>query len=217
MLKALIAVRGGSLRVKNKNIRTFANKNLLVIKIEQLLRINKIDEVCVNSECEEMLKIAKNLGATTIKRDSKFATSECSINDAWEHMAQNMECHHVLYTNVTNPLIEDETYDKCIEKYFSLSQQDSLNTVSLIKEFLWLNGKPINYKEDQQPRSQDLPDVIHPNFAINILKRETMIKNRSVIGKNFYPYILGKIESIDIDDEEDFLIAELLYKKRLIK
>jgi N-acylneuraminate cytidylyltransferase len=217
MLKALIAVRGGSVRVKNKNIRPFADKNLLIIKIEQLLRIKEIQDICVNSECDDMLKLAKKLGATPIKREAKFATNECSINDAWENMAQNMSCDHILYTNVTNPLIKDETYSSCIEKYFSLSKEDSLNTVSLVKEFLWMDGKSLNYDANNQPRSQDLPDVIHPNFAINILKKETMIKNRSVLGKNFYPYVLGKIESIDIDDEEDFLIAELLYKKRVEK
>ena len=189
MLKALIAVRGGSIRVKNKNIRPFAGKNLLVIKIEQLLRINKIQEICVNSECDNMLKIAKNLGATPIKREARFATNECSINDVWEHMAQNMDCDHILYTNVTNPLIEDKTYDSCIEKYFSLSKEESLNTVSLVKEFLWMDGKSLNYDANNQPRSQDLPDVIHPNFAINILKKETMIKNRSVLGKNFHRFL----------------------------
>jgi N-acylneuraminate cytidylyltransferase len=203
MLKALIAVRGGSLRVKNKNIRDFANKNLLIIKIEQLLRISEIQEICVNSDCDKMLKIAKKLGATPVKREAKFATNECSINDVWENMASNMNCDHILYTNVTNPLIKDETYRDCIKKYFSLSKEDSLNTVSLVKECLWVDGVPLNYDANNQPRSQDLPDVIHPNFAINILKKETMVKNKSVLGKNFYPYILGKIESIDIDEKED--------------
>jgi len=214
MLKALVAVRGGSLRVKNKNIRSFGGKNLLTIKLEQLLRIPQIEEICVSSDSPEMLKIAEELGVTPMKRDPKYASNECSINDVWEHLAQSMECENVLYTNVTNPLVEDKTYIDCIEKYFSLSTYDSLNTASLVKEFLWMNGKSLNYDSDNQPRSQDLPDVFHPNFAINILKRETMEKNRSVLGKNFYPYLMGKIESIDIDDEEDFLVAQLLYIRR---
>jgi len=212
MLKALIPVRSGSVRVKNKNIRPFANSTLLEIKIRQLLRIDKIDEVCVSSDSDEMLKMAKSLGATPVRRDAKYASSDSLINDVWAHMSQNIVCEHVLYTNVTNPLVRDETYDKCIKQYFeSIDDYDSLNTVSIIKEFLWLGEKPINYDWKKQPRSQDLPDVFYPNFAINILKRATMENQRSVIGKKFYPYALDKIESIDIDDEEDFLIADLLY------
>ena len=164
-----------------------------------------------------MLKTAKNLGATPVLRPAEYASDECSINDAWEYMAQQMDCGHILYTNVTNPLIEDETYKKCINKYSVnsiTSNYESLNTVSLVKEFLWLDGEPLNYKADAQPRSQDLPDVFHPNFAINIISRESMIKNKSVIARKFYPYFIGKIESIDIDDNEDFRMAELLYLNR---
>ena len=214
MLKALIPVRSGSVRVKNKNIRQFCNSTLLHIKVEQLLRIDRVDEVCVSSDSDEMLKVAKELGATPIKRDIKYSSSESQINDVWYHIAQNIDAEHVLYTNVTNPLINDETYQRCIDKYSEIGDRyDSLNTVTMVKEFLWLNGKPLNYAWDNQPRSQDLPDVFYPNFAINILKRETMEKQRSIIGENFYPYTLGKIESIDIDDEEDFITAELLYRR----
>ena len=196
MLKALIAVRSGSMRVKNKNIRQFGDSNLLTIKIKQLQRIPGIKEICVSSDSEEMLLIAKNLGATPMKRPAEFASNECSINDAWEYMAKQMDCNHILYTNVTNPLVKDKTYKECIEKY-SLnsvtSPYESLNTVSLVKEFLWLDGKPLNYKADAQPRSQDLPDVFHPNFAINIISRDTMINSKSVIANNFYPFITSLV------------------------
>jgi N-acylneuraminate cytidylyltransferase len=216
-IKAIIPVRAGSIRVKNKNNKPFAGKNLLLIKIEQLLRIKEIDEVCVNSESEEMLELAKKAGATPVKRLEKFSTNECSINDVWEHMADNIECEHVIYTNATNPLVKDETYKKCIEKYFSLSSNMSLNTVTAIKEFLWMKNKPINYDPYNQPRSQDLPEVFHPNFAINIIKKDIMKKTKSIISSNFFPYYLDKIESVDIDDEHDFLIAELLYKETALK
>jgi N-acylneuraminate cytidylyltransferase len=216
-IKAIIPVRAGSIRVKNKNIKPFAGKNLLILKIEQLLRIKEIDEVCVNSESEEMLELAKKSGATPVKRLDKFSTNECSINDVWEHMADNIDCEHVIYTNVTNPLVKDDTYKKCIEKYFSLPPGMSLNTVTLVKEFLWMNKTPVNYDPNNQPRSQDLPDVFHPNFAINIIKRDIMKKNKSIISRDFSPFYLDKIESVDIDDEHDFLIAELLYKETVLK
>ena len=61
MIKALIPVRAGSQRVKNKNIRPFADSSLLEIKIKQMQRIKELDGVIVNSDSDEMLDIAKSL------------------------------------------------------------------------------------------------------------------------------------------------------------
>jgi CMP-N-acetylneuraminic acid synthetase len=215
MLKALVPVRAGSERVINKNIRAFAGSSLLELKVNQLLRIPEIDEVCVSSDCSDMLSLASRLGATPVERDPAYATSDIAMNDVYEHLALSMDCDDVLYTNVTSPLVTDETYRECIEKYFSLSDHDSLSTVTLLKENLWLNGLAINYDPDYHPRSQDLPDIVYLNFAINIIKRSDMLSRRNVIGNKFYPWILGKIESMDIDDEEDFKIAELIYQEEM--
>jgi len=212
MLKALVPVRAGSERVINKNIRPFAGSNLLELKVNQLLRIPEIDEVCVSSDCSNMLSLAKELGATPIERDPIYATSNVAMNDVYKHLALNMDCDHILYANVTSPLVTDETYRRCIEKYFSLSGYDSLNTVTSIKENLWLDDVPINYDPSEHPRSQDLPNIVYLNFAINIIKRSGMISRRNVIGNKFYPWVLGKIESMDIDDEEDLRIAEMIYQ-----
>jgi CMP-N-acetylneuraminic acid synthetase len=214
-IKALIPVRAGSVRVVNKNIKPFCGTNLLALKIEQMLRIKEIDEVCVSSESQEMLDIAKDLGATPIRRDAKFASNECSPNDVWEHIADNIDCEYILYTAVTNPLVKDDSYRNCIEKYFSLDENVySLNTVTSVKEFLWMGNSPVNYDPNNQPKSQDLPEVFHLNFAINILRRDLMKKHKSILLKNFFPFYLDKIESTDIDDVHDFLIAELLYKNQ---
>jgi N-acylneuraminate cytidylyltransferase len=162
-----------------------------------------------------MLDIAKDLGATPIRRDAKFASNECSPNDVWEHIADNIDCEYILYTAVTNPLVKDDSYRNCIEKYFSLDENVySLNTVTSVKEFLWMGNSPVNYDPNNQPKSQDLPEVFHLNFAINILRRDLMKKHKSILLKNFFPFYLDKIESTDIDDVHDFLIAELLYKNQ---
>ena len=58
-ISALIAVRSGSVRVKNKNLRRFCESNLLELKIKQLKEIDGLDQIVVNSNCDEMLNIAK--------------------------------------------------------------------------------------------------------------------------------------------------------------
>ena len=179
IIKALIPVRSGSKRVKNKNIRPFAGSSLLEIKIKQLQRINNLDGIVVNSNDDTMLEIAKSLGADTVKRDEYYARD-----------------------NVTNEMYtsKDESFD-------------SINTANLVKEFLWLDNKPINYNPEKTPKSQDLPDIKALNFAINIIDRDNLITRSHYIGKKPLLYLVDDIEAIDIDNMIDFEFAEFMYKK----
>lgn len=213
IIKALIPVRSGSKRVKNKNIRPFAGSNLLEIKINQLKRIKRLDGIVVNSNDDEMLSIAKNLGVETVKRDEYYAGDNVT-NEMYKNIAQNCNSDIIMYTNVTSPCIKDSTIETAIDFYFANNDKfDSVNTAHYIKEFLWLDGKPINYKLEKTPKSQDLPDIMALNFAINIIKRERLIELSHYVGRTPYLYPVDKIEAIDIDDMIDFEFAEFMYKK----
>ena len=219
-MKALIPVRSGSLRVKNKNLKPFAGSSLLELKVRQLLKIKNLgllEDVVVNSNCDTMLNIAKNLGASTVKRDEYFASNEVVANELYENMAQNIETDDILIANVTNPMIKDETIAKCILEYESnLNKFDSLATVNSVKHFLWLDNKPINYNPDKKPRSQDLPNIISLNHAISILPLEIMLRKKDILGYNPNFYLVNDIEGVDIDNDIDFEFAEFLYNKLIL-
>ena len=216
-IKALIPVRSGSQRVKNKNIAPFANTSLLEIKIKQLLRITGLDGVVVNSNSDEMLEIAGSLGAETIKRDEYFASSGVSMNEVYENMAQNMECDTVLFADATNPLIKDETIIRVLNDWKTINDSyDSIATVHSIKEFMWLNGKPLNYDADNKPRSQDLPNIQALNYAVHILPRELMICKKDIVGYKPKFVEINEIEATDIDTPTDFEFAEFMYKKLML-
>ena len=212
-VSALIAVRSGSVRVKNKNIRTFNDSTLLELKIKQLQSVKEIKDVVVNSNSDEMLSIAKNLGAKTVKRDDYYASNTISMSSVFEHMAKNMDCENILYANCTNPMVSMNSYSDAIRIFLNNTPAyDSLVSCHDIKEFLYLDGKALNYDPMNQPRSQDLPNVIALNFAISIISKSDMIKNRNIIGMNPYFYKLNEVESLDIDTPLDFFIAEKLYQ-----
>lgn len=213
----LIAVRGGSKRVPKKNIKPFCNSSLLEIKVKQALSINGIQNVFVSSDDNEMLEIAGDLGATPLKRNPLFATDSVPMGDVYVHLASSLESDNIMWTPVTSPLVKDETVQKCVEIYHNLEGFDSLVTTTAVNEYLWLGNNAINYDPKNHPRSQDLPDVYCLNFAINILPRHLMIKNKNILGDNFYSYMLDDVESIDVDTEFDFMIAEMLYKKMRMK
>lgn len=214
-IKALIAVRSGSERVVNKNLRPFAGSNLLELKIKQLKAIKELAGIVVNSNDDRMLEIAGKLGVETVKRDPYFATSSVSMSDVYQNMAENIDTDIVMYANVTNPLVNTESYVNGIKTFKEISGKfDSLNSAHLIKEFMFLDNQPINYDLLHQPRSQDLPNIYALNFAFSILTKEHMVQYKNVIGHSPYMYELTEAESIDIDTEFDFEIAEFLYKKK---
>jgi CMP-N-acetylneuraminic acid synthetase len=214
-MKALIPVRQGSQRVTNKNIRPFANSSLLEIKINQLKRIDAIEEICVNSDCDYMLSVAKRLGATPIKRDAYYASSSIPMNEVWKNMAENIDSDIIMYVNVTNPLVTDKTYKDICSLWNNLeAKYDSISTTHTVREYLWHMGRPLNYDPTSHPRSQDLPEYLGLNFAVSVIPKDILINKKSIIGNNFYPYIIDNIQAIDIDEEIDFEIAEMLYERR---
>ena len=95
----------------------------------------------------------------------------------------------------------------------SRNNYDSLNTVTEVREFLYLNKKPINFNPNKSPNSQNLPDIVKLNFAITIISKELMFKKRSLIGYKPLFYKLDEIEGLDIDTITDFEFAEYMHKK----
>lgn len=215
-IKALVAVRSGSVRVQNKNIKPFAGSTLLDLKLQQLKRIPNLDGVVVNSNSDEMLAIAEKYGCEAVKRDEYYASNSVSMSDVYKNMAENFSGDIVAYINVTNPLLKDETIIKAIEMYkrfIETREFDSLNSAHLIKEFMFENNMPINYDLKHQPRSQDLPDIAALNFAISIISKEKMIECKNVVGYKPNIYVIDEVEATDIDNPIDFEFAEFVYKK----
>lgn len=215
-MTAVIPVRSGSTRCKNKNIRDFGDTNLLRKKIEVLKQIDEIDEILVSSNCDEMLKIASDLGVSTHKRDEKFSNSECSGKDLYCELANNIKNEIMLYTPCVTPFVTPQQYKICINKWKNIDDlNDSVNTVNKFVNFLWYNNKPINYDCANTPPSQNLPIYYVPNFGINIIKTKDVLKNKNIIGKNPHFVESSAISGIDIDHPHEFVISELLYNHNI--
>lgn len=212
MITAVIAVRKGSQRVKNKNIRPFGTNNMLEMKLQLLKQVKEIDNIIVNSDCDLMLKIAKNYGVNTHKREGYFASSECTNSEFHGHIADVTKCDTIFLAPVCSPFVSIDSHKNSI-KYYINNNFDSVTSVEEVKNHLWLNGKPLNYDLNNVPNSQDLPDVVKLTYGITIVDRNIMKKYKRVIGNNPGFYKLNEIESVDIDTEYDFLVAEQLYKK----
>ena len=90
-ITAVIPVRKGSVRVKNKNLKPFANTNLLELKINQLKQVKLVDDIVVSSDCDTMLSIAESHGIKThkemtilpvLKQQTLSFSKPCRVIDA---------------------------------------------------------------------------------------------------------------------------------------
>ncbi len=216
-ITAVVPVRKGSQRVPSKNLRPFADTTILELKIKTLKESNLFDDIVVNTDSDEAIAIAIANGVSYHKRDEYFASSVCSGSDFAVHLAETTDTDIFVYSPSTSPFTTIETMRDCLNKFNASEDTDCVSTVTAVKDFLWLDGKAINYDPQNTPRSQDLPGIVALNFGFTVIAKETIIKNKNFIGTNPIFVVTGDVESIDIDDELDFYIAEQIYKRTMLE
>lgn len=219
-ITAVIPIRTGSQRVRDKNLRPFGDTNLMELKIQNLLKVPELDSIIVNTNSEDAIGIVENNylreGVKYHHREEYYASSQCSGSEFFHHLGEVTDTDLFVYCPCTSPFIQPQTISQCIQMFKSSSDCDCIATVSSIKEFLWLDGKPVNYDPLHAPNSQNLPDVVALNFGVTVISREDLIRNRNIIGKHPKFVLTTDIESIDIDTPLDFYIAEQIYKKTIL-
>jgi len=216
-IAAVIAVRGGSKRIKDKNISSFGENNLLIHKIKQLKKVKKIDSVIVTSDSKVMLDMAKNEGAIGYKRSERSSADNAPMHIIIEEVCKNISVDHVIFAPCVCPLFDE--FDRGIAEYFDNIKKghDSLIAVIPLKEFFWdTNGKPINYKDrSNPPLSQELEPIYKISNGMYMASRLNMIKWKYWIGENPYMFKIDRKLGIDIDDVYDLKIARLLFQDNL--
>lgn len=206
---AVIPVRSGSQRLKDKNIQPFAGSNLLLHKIRQLKKVPAIKRVVVASDSDQYLAMAKEEGVETFKMSAEYCDGATkSFGEMIAYVCENVSGEHVVWAQCTSPLVTPEIYTDAIVAYeANVPPHDSLASVEVVQKHIWDDKGPVNYERGKKhPRSQDLPRWYFVT-GVFIAPRAKMIEWMHNIGPNPYKYPLQKINSIDIDDELDLEIA----------
>ena len=133
-IACIIPARGGSKRIPGKNIMQFCGKPLIAWSIEQAKASKYIEEVYVSSDDDEILRVAKDHGAITIKRPEELATNTSLSEDALLHALDYMRNPTVvLFLQATSPIRTTEDIDDAIAQ-FLMAGADSLFSVSQSRE-----------------------------------------------------------------------------------
>lgn len=214
---ALLPMKGHSERVPNKNIRLFNGSPLFTHVLKTLNDTSFIDQIIINTDSEKIADLAtKNSKKVHINwRPEDIQGDFVSMNDIINYDIENSNHEHFIQTHSTNPLLKVSTIDAAIHSYFEgLKTHDSIFSVTKLQTRLyWQNGEAINHNPDELLRTQDLPPVFEENSNFFIFSRQSFLNNnRKRIGKQAKMFEVNKLEAVDIDTEEDFVLAEFLQK-----
>jgi len=219
-IKALLPMKGTSERVPNKNMRDFNGKPLYHAIMDTLLKSKYIEKVVINTDSEIIAEDAKkNFGDSVIivDRPKEIQGGDVSMNVIINYDLSKVDGEHFLQTHSTNPLLRVETLDKAIETYFeNLDKYDSLFSVTRVQtRFYDKNANPINHNPNELLRTQDLEPLYEENSNFYIFSKESF-KNAGNRRIGLKPHIfeVNKLEAVDIDEPEDFILAEILYQNR---
>lgn len=219
-LVALLPMKAHSQRVASKNFRSFAGKPLFRWMLDTLLSLPEIERIIINTDARKILAESglSDGGKITIRdRRPEICGDMVSMNLVLADDVANVPAEAYLMTHTTNPLLRSETVHRAIEE-FDMAQvagtSDSLFSVTRHQtRFYRGDGSPINHDPDNLVRTQDLEPWYEENSNLYLFTKESFLLTNARIGKSPMMFEIPKIESADIDDQQDWDIAEVLAQK----
>lgn len=207
---AIVPMKLNNRRLPQKNTKCFTNgKPLCYYILSTLLQVEQIDEVyvyCSNPDIQEFIP----KGVKYLRRSESLDQDTTKMNEVLSCFAEDVPADIYVMTHTTAPFISKESIEKGLDAVMS-GNYDSSFAAKKLQDFLWKDGVPFNYELDNIPRTQDLPALYEETSGFYIYKKEVMTQLNRRIGEKPYIVEVGEIESVDIDEAEDFLIADAIY------
>lgn len=222
----LIPARAGSKGLPGKNVKILGDKPLIVHSIDFALKnIKEEDELCISSNDEEVLDIAKSLRIDVpFVRPGELASDTANSYDVIMHAIKcyedNNKCFDlVLLLQPTSPFRSQEDFDTLIQSYDD--EVEMVVSVKKAKENPYFtlfeeneSGFLDKSKKGDFQRRQDCPDVFAFNGSMYLLK-VSALKNRSINEfKKIKKIVMPEERSIDIDTMADWILAEFYLNKQ---
>jgi len=232
---AIIPARGGSRGVPGKNIRLLAGKPLLGWTIEETKKSKYISRVIVNTDDEKIAEVAKYFGAEVFARPKNLGEDLTEDLPVFTHHILELKKNNdlpdiVVDLRATAPLRGANRIDEGIELLIKtgIKNADSVRAVSSAAKHpykMWKleNGflRPLfaetkdGLEEPYNAPRQVLPAIFQNNGAMNAFWPETILEKKSMTGSKILGFAMEEWESVNIDTELDFKLAEYIIECRL--
>lgn len=220
----LLPARGGSKRIPGKNIRLLGGKPLLAWTIDLCKCIPEIDKTLISTDDPSIAEIARALGgwvpwlrpAELAKDTTKSAEVAIHALDWYENRFGMID--GLLLLQPTSPFRKTATVKRGIELFFAFNQRPVVGVSRSKTPPEWcfrLDGMKMQaiHPGHLSRRSQDMPDTFCLNGSFFLVSPSWLRNEKSFYSEDMVPLVSDTIgESIDIDDESDWMLAEAFGK-----
>lgn len=179
------------------------------------MSVKEIDEIYVYCSSEDIVKYVPS-GVIFLKRDPYLDLSTTSFNEVLTTFAEKVDADVYILTHATAPFISAKSFKKEIQAIKS-GKYDSALSVEKMQEFMCKDNKPFNYAPEKIPRTQDLEPFFIETCGMYIYTKAVIPEKHRRIGDNHYFVEVHKVESTDINNPEDFLLADAIFNSQLKK
>lgn len=223
---AIIPARSGSKGVENKNIKLLNGKHLIGYTIEAAKKSNIFEDIIVSTDLFEYAEIAKSYGASIpFLRDKNLSednskTEDVIVNTIYKLEQNGMKYDYFVLLQPTSPLRTSEDIINAV----NLLVDNELNSVVSVCEMEHsikiCNKLPNDLSMNKflslsdVKRRQEFEKYYRINGAIYIADVSNYLENKNFYNERSKAYIMEQINSVDIDTELDFIIAEAILKSK---
>ena len=230
---AIIPARGGSKKIPKKNIKLLAGKPLIAYTIEESKKSKYINRVILSTDDEEIAILGKKLGAEVpFLRPSELAEDNVTDLPVFQHCLnwlrenENYIPDIIVHLRPTAPLRKNYHIDTGIELLLKSPGADSVRSVTAVGQHplkMWKieNNRLVPFvseeisgiKESYNMPRQKLPPAYIQNGSVDVIWTKTILEKNSMSGDIIVPFVMEEWESVNIDTEIDFSLAELSMKR----
>lgn len=205
---SVVPIKLNNERLPGKNTRLLNGKPLIRYVLETLNSVSEIDERYVYcsdpSVCDYLIH-----GVSFLKRPEYLDLPTSNFSQIFAEFSRNIKADVYVYAHATAPFVKADTIRKGITAVVS-GKYDSAFCAEKLQDFIWHNGKPLNFDAANVPRSQDLPVYYRETSGVYVFNKEVFqIYNRR-IGKTPFILEITRREAVDINTLADFQLAEHL-------
>ena len=214
---AFIPVRGGSKSIPKKNIKIFCGKPLIYWNLIELENCDQVDEIVVASDSEDIISVVEEFKFSKVvvyRRSNENAqdhsTSE-SIMLEYINFAKLDLSDVFMLVQATSPFTKSNDFSNGLKM---MNSYDTVFSCAKIKRFIWdKDSNPLNYDFNNRPRRQDFDGTFMENGAFCISLVSDIIKYNNRISGNIGICEMPEYTFVEIDEPEDWIIAERLFLK----
>lgn len=227
---AVIPARGGSTRVPEKNVREVGGKPLIAHAIDQAVAADNVDRAIVSTDDADIARVAREYGGDVpFERPPELATDTAPVSGVITHALNRAEdwdgpYDTVCLLQVTCPLRRPGDIDGALQRVAAPGVESVVSVSEYVTPPQWaVASDEEGYLEEffghgelwaEDPtRSQDLPELQHPNGAVFAGKVESWRAYESFYTPRTVGYEMPTVRSFDIDEPWELELVRALYDR----